>query len=255
MVACIMFFHFEDLTMKTFLFASICCALILTSVAAAAEDRTAEPFNGKDLSAWKVKGKSSASYWKVGSAKLHPDDPSKFAIASGSELINDKGNSDRGRGIDIYSKYEHGTARIEIEVMVPKGSNSGIYVQGEYELQIFDSWGVKKPRTLDIGAIYGAAPPRVNAAKKPGQWQKIVIDFEAPRIDASGKVTRKARFVKVSLNGKTIHENVEMKGPTPGGLTGKQHAKGPILLQGDHGPVSYRNLKITQRVFQTLRAK
>ena len=86
-------------------------------------------------------------------------------------------------------------------------------------------------------------------AKKPGDWQNLVIDFEAPRFDKNGQNVRKARFVKVSLNGVTIHENVEMSGPTPGGLTGKDHAQGPILLQGNHGPVSYRNLKITPMVF------
>jgi hypothetical protein len=238
--------------MKSALIASICVALSATTFA---DQRIAKPFNGKDLSGWQVKGEASGSYWKVGGAKLHPDDPKKFAVENGAELINDKGNADRGRGIDIYSEFEHGTARIEIEVMVPKGSNSGVYVQGEYEVQIFDSWGIEKPRPSDIGAIYGAAPPRVNMAKKPGDWQKLVIDFEAPRFDADGKRTRKARFVRVSLNGKVIHENVEMTGPTPSGLTGKEHPKGPILLQGDHGPVSYRNLKITAMVFQKLQAK
>jgi hypothetical protein len=238
--------------MKAALLGLMCISL---SAATFAEDRTAEPFNGKDLSGWKVKGEPSGSYWTVGGAKLHPDDPAKFLVGSGAELINDKGNADRGRGIDIYSEFQHGTGRIEIEVMVPKGSNSGVYVQGEYEVQVFDSWGIEKPRPSDIGAIYGAAPPRVNVAKKPGEWQKFVIDFEAPRFDADGQVIRKARFVKVSLNGETIHENVEMKGPTPSGLTGKEHAKGPILLQGDHGPVSYRNLKFTRMVFQRLQAK
>jgi hypothetical protein len=238
--------------MKTLLVASICLVLSVNAVAA---DRTVKLFNGKDLSGWKVKGKPSGSYWKVGGAKLNPKDAKKFAVASGAELINDKGNSDRGRGINIYSEFQHGTGRIEIEVMVPKGSNSGVYIQGEYEVQVFDSWGVKKPRPLDIGAIYGAAPPRVNAAKKPGEWQKLVIDFEAPRFGPDGKVTRKARFVTVSLNGKTIHDDVEMKGPTPAGLTGKEHAKGPILLQGDHGPVSYRNLRFTPMVFQKLEVK
>ena len=238
--------------MKTLLCVSICFSLSVTAMAA---DRIEKPFNGKDLSGWSLKGKPSGSYWKVGGAKLNPKNPSKFIVEAGAELINDKGNADRGRGVDIHSKFQHGTARIEIEVMVPKGSNSGVYVQGEYEVQIFDSWGVKKPRAVDIGAIYSAAPPRVNAAKKPGEWQKLVIDFEAPKFDADGKVRRKARFVKVSLNGETIHENVEMKGPTPGGLTGKEHAKGPILFQGNHGPVSYRNLKITRMVFQKLQAK
>lgn len=238
--------------MKVLLYGLICIAASATLVA---DERTTEPFNGKDLSGWKLKGQPEGSYWKVGGAKLNPDDPAKFVVGSGTELINDKGNPDRGRGVDIYSEFEHGTGRIEIELMVPKGSNSGVYVQGEYEVQVFDSWGVEKPRPSDIGAIYGAAPPRVNAAKKPGEWQKLVIDFESPRFSDNGQVIRKARFVKVSLNGETIHEDIEMNGPTPGGLTGKEHAKGPILLQGDHGSVSYRNLKVTGMVFQTLQAK
>ncbi len=224
-------------------------------LAVLADGRTRELFNGKDLSGWKLKGEASGSYWKVGQAKLDPANPAKFVVTSGRELINHKGSASRGRGVDIYSEFKHGTGRIEVEVMVPKGSNSGVYVQGEYEIQVYDSWGVEKPRPLDIGAIYGAAPPRVNAAKKPGVWQKLVIDFEAPRFGADGKVVRKARFVRVSLNGVTIHEGVEMAGPTPGGLTGKEHAKGPILLQGNHGSVSYRNLKFTPMVFETLRAK
>jgi hypothetical protein len=95
-----------------------------------------------------------------------------------------------------------------------------------------------------MGAIYGAQPPKVNACKKPGEWQKYVIDFQAPGYDAAGKKTSNAKFIKVDLNGQTLHQNVEMKGPTPSGVTGKEAANGPIMFQGDHGPVAYRNIKI-----------
>ncbi|MEM7392981.1 MAG: family 16 glycoside hydrolase, partial [Verrucomicrobiota bacterium] len=78
-------------------------------------------------------------------------------------------------------------------------------------------------------------------------WQKYVIDFQAPEFDDSGKKVANAKFIKVTLNGHTLHENVEMKGPTPAGVTGREAAKGPLMFQGDHGPVAYRNIKITER--------
>jgi hypothetical protein len=99
----------------------------------------------------------------------------------------------------------------------------------------------------DMGAIYGAAPPRVNACKPPGEWQKVVVDFVAPKFDANGKKTSSAKFVKVTLNGQVIQENAAMKGPTPGGVTGKEAAAGPIMFQGNHGPVAYRNIRVTPR--------
>ena len=129
--------------------------------------------------------------------------------------------------------------------MVPKGSNSGIYVMGEYEVQILDSYGKTKVGAGDVGGLYGAQAPRVNAAKAPGESQRFVIDFRVPKFADDGKKIANARFVKVTLNGQVIHEEVEMKGPTPGGLTGKEAAQGPIMFQGNHGPVAYRNIKIT----------
>jgi hypothetical protein len=88
-------------------------------------------------------------------------------------------------------------------------------------------------------------PPNVNAAKPAGEWQTLSIVFQSPRFDENGKKTANAKFVKVVLNGTVLHENVEMKGPTPGGLTGKEAPIGPLMLQGDHGAVAYRNLKVT----------
>jgi hypothetical protein len=96
-----------------------------------------------------------------------------------------------------------------------------------------------------MGALYSAAPPKVNASKPPGEWQKFVIEFRAPKFDAAGKKIANAKFVKVVLNDQVLHENVEMKGVTPTGVTGKESATGPLMFQGDHGPVAYRNIKIT----------
>jgi hypothetical protein len=188
-----------------------------------------------------LKGNEAKSKWKVGKATLDPASPNKFVFAEGGEeLVNTAGG-----GVDIYSEFKHGDAVIEVELMVPKGSNSGVYVMGEYEVQVLDSFGRAKVGAGDLGGLYGAAAPKKNASKAPGEWQKFVIDFRAPKFDAGGKKIANAKFVKIELNGEVIHENVEMKGPTPSGVTGKEAPTGPIMFQGDHGPVSFRNIRIT----------
>lgn len=207
----------------------------------AQKDAILQPFNGKDLSGWRVKGDNwQKSRWMVGKATPDANDPGKFVVGEGNELVNA-----RGAGVDIYSEAKHGDAVIEVELMVPKGSNSGVYVMGEYEIQVLDSFGKQQMGTGDIGALYGAAPPKVNASKAPSEWQKFIIDFRAPRFDANGTKTANAKFVKITLNDQVIQENVEMKGLTPGGVANKEAATGPLMFQGDHGPVAYRNIKIT----------
>lgn len=215
--------------------------IIAVAAAFLASSQAVEPFNGKDLTGWKFKGPEARSKWRVGKASLDPQDPRKLVVAEGEgELVNAQGG-----GVDLYSEAKWGDAVIEVELMVPKGSNSGIYVMGEYEIQVLDSYGKTKVGPGDLGGIYGAQAPRVNASRPPGEWQKFVIDFRAPKFDDSGKKTVNARFVRVTLNDQVIHEDVEMKGPTPGGVTGKEAPTGPLMFQGDHGPVSYRNIRIT----------
>ncbi|HSJ03077.1 MAG: DUF1080 domain-containing protein [Verrucomicrobium sp.] len=215
--------------------------------------QAAEPvkvFNGKDLSGWDTKQGKGTSKWTVGEPSVDPADP-KLLRAGGSGLGS--GNSfalvnlaaKHGDSLDIYSKQKFGNCRIELEVMVPKNSNSGIYVMGEYEVQVFDSFGKDKMQPSDMGAIYGAAVPSVNASKAPGEWQKYVIEWQAPKFDAAGKKTANGKFLKVELNGQVLHKDLEMPGPTPAGVTGKEAAEGPIMFQGDHGPVAYRNIVIT----------
>ena len=213
-------------------------SVLLFATTLLAED--AAPFNGKSLDGWKIKGAAAKSQWAVGTATMNPAKAGELTVGKDAgELVNAKSG-----GVDIYSEATFGDAIIELEVMVPKGSNSGIYVMGEYEIQVFDSFGKAKPGGGDMGALYGAQPPRVNASKKPGEWQKYEIHFKAPRFDADGKKTGNALFQKVILNGQVLHENVEMPKGTPGGVDGKEKAKGPIMFQGDHGPVAYRNIAI-----------
>lgn len=202
-----------------------------------------QPFNGKTLNGWTVKQPVEQSNWTTGVAQIDPQNPAgliaSFAGNQPGELINLESG-----GVDIYTVPKYGDCAIELEFMVPKGSNSGVYVMGEYEIQILDSFGKTTLGPSDLGAIYGVTAPKVNAAKAPGEWQSLAIEFQAPRF-AEGQKTANARFIKVTLNDQVIHENLEMKGPTPGGLTGKEAAEGPLLFQGSHGPAAYRNIKIT----------
>lgn len=185
----------------------------------------------------------------VGAAKIDPKDATRLVVAvpddSNGVLINDAVPKPKKetRGVDLYSQRTFGDCTIDLEFMVPEGSNSGVYVMGEYELQIKDSYGKEELTYQDLGAIYKVAVARVNAARKPGRWQSLRIEFIAPRFENGTKVGN-ARFVKVVLNGQVIHENEELNGVTPGGLTGKEVPAGPLMFQGDHGPVAYRNIRI-----------
>jgi len=201
-------------------------------------------FNGRNLDGWRTKPhltkRDRSSHWTVGRAGLDPEDPRTLRVESdGAQLINA-----RGFGLDLYSEAKHGDVVIELEVMVPRGSNSGIYVMGEYEIQVLDSHGRKDPGAGDMGAIYGRAAPENPVYRKPGEWSKLLVAFRAPRFDASGKKTAPARFERVDLNGRTIHRDVTVPGPTPGGLSGREGPRGPLLLEGDHGPVAFRNIRV-----------
>jgi len=201
-------------------------------------------FNGRDIDNWLVKGDRNKSKWVVGKAAISDENPKLLVNKGGfGEMINLAAH--HGDSLDIYSKQKFGDCRIEVEVMVPAGSNSGIYVMGEYEIQVLDSWDHVKVGGSDMGAVFGADPPRVNASRRPGQWQKYVIDFRAPRFDETGNKIENARLVRVELNGEVLHENLELAKPTPGGLTGKEAPTGPLMFQGNHGPVAYRNIIVS----------
>ncbi len=125
-----------------------------------------------------------------------------------------------------------------------------------HEIQILDSWGVEELKHGDCGGIYErwangqgyeGHPPRQNASRPAGKWQSFDVVFRAPRFDAGGKKIANARFVKVVHNGKVIHENVEVTGPTRAAIFGDEKPTGPLMLQGDHGPVAYRNIRIANR--------
>lgn len=218
--------------------------VLLTATAAEARaPRPVSPFNGKDLAGWKFKGDPSASKWQVGVATFDPKKPAELSIGpvpdgGTAELVN------VSRGANIYTEQQFGDCWVEFEFMYPKGSNSGIYFAGEYEVQIYDTAGQKERKKNENAAIYQISAPSKDATKPAGEWQKMRVEFRPAKFDEAGKKTANAKFVKVVLNGEVIHENVEAPGPTPSGLTGKESATGPLFIQGDHGPVAFRNMLV-----------
>ena len=222
--------------------------------ASARGNESGSVFNGKDFTGWKFRDERGAAAWKVvADVKLDPNDPKKLVAAEGGRNVgNGAGALLRGpidHGSDLYTEQAFGDCDLHIEFVVPRGSNSGVYLMGEYEVQVLDSFG--KPDTRlgqgDVGAIYSAAKPTKNAAKAPGEWQTFDISFQAPRFDASGKKTQNARFLSVKLNGQEIQKDVEVKAPTGGQLSNDEKPTGPLLLQGDHGIVAFRNIRITPK--------
>ena len=229
----------------------VAVTLALLPTSPAADDKPIEPFNGKDLSGWKVKNEKQ-NEWKIGNPGI--TDPNSPQLALNKSLEGTRNSlinllPPKGHGTDIYTEQKFGDVLVKLEFMVPKGSNSGVYLMGEYEVQILDSYGKadKDLKPGDMGGIYTFAAPKTNAAKKPGEWQKLVIEFQAPKFVEETKKAANAKFIKVTFNDVVIHENVECDKVTPGGLTGKEMAEGPLMFQGDHGQVAFRNIKVTPR--------
>jgi hypothetical protein len=221
--------------------------IISTPTAFGGQDsRTKLLFNGKDLTGWKTVGRGT-NQWTVGKAALDPEHPAKLkVIGPGQDLIS------TNRTVNLSSEAVFGDCALELEFMVGHAtpgndtdSNSGVKMMNIYEIQIFDSYGKAAPGKTDCGAIYSETPPSENACKPPGEWQKLVIEFRAPRFDDAGNKTANAKFVKVTLNGRVIQDHVEIAHGTNVSRNAKEHPTGPVYLQGDHGAVAFRNLKIT----------
>jgi hypothetical protein len=208
-----------------------------------------------DLSAFAAPPKN----WVI-AANVHADldKTNDFAITKGTGILVNTVD-EKNPGHDLYFNLQHGDLDLEMDYQVAKGANSGIYLQGRYEIQLLDSWGTVAPKSADNGGIYerwddskpegqkgyeGHAP-RQNASKAPGLWQHISISFQAPRFDANGVKTANAKILSISLNGVLIQENVELSGPTRGAFDNKEGVQGPLRLQGDHGAVAFRNITYT----------
>ncbi|WP_169976852.1 3-keto-disaccharide hydrolase [Tautonia rosea] len=190
----------------------------------------------------------------VGAAALNADDPKHLKPEPGSGvLINDP----PGRTRNLETVAEFGDVEIEIEYMMAENSNAGVKFQGLYEIQMYDSYG-KEIDARGNGGVYPRAellpryrhidegfPPMVNASRPAGEWQVLRATFRAPRFDDSGEKTAHAVLERAELNGQVIHENLEIPYPTGHAWRTKPETPlGPILLQGDHGPVAFRTVRI-----------
>lgn len=152
------------------------------------------------------------------------------------------------RASNFISKDEFGDAKIHVEFCPPympeeRGQgrgNSGVYVQGRYEIQVLDSY-MDPPADNFCGGIYRIAAPKTNACLPPGEWQTYDITFYAPRFDAAGNKTKEAE-ITVLQNGVLIHDALKLPGITPGGVSDKEAPRGPLFLQNHGDEVQYRNI-------------
>lgn len=163
-------------------------------------------FDGKDMSKWHTTG---ANQWLVEDGILKNP-------KSGSNLLSN----------DKFTDF-----KLHIEFRYPKGSNSGVYLRGRYEVQVADSKG-QEPWEDQLGAVYGLLAPNEMAAKEAGEWQ-------------SYDITLIGRRVTIVLNGKTVISDQVIPGITGGALDSKEGEPGPFMIQGDHGAVDYRNIIVT----------
>jgi len=199
--------------------------------------------------------KSPSANWKiVGEVQARYTDTVLEYTKGTGILLNDfnKSFAYKGTPYHLFPNMEHGDIYLEFDFMISKGSNSGIYLQSRYEVQINDSWGVKIPTFSDMGGIYerwkddkgfeGNAPLK-NACSAPGLWQHMEISFQAPRFDATGKKTMPAKFNFVKLNGITLHENIFVSGPTRAAVADDEKKLAPLMIQGDHGMIAIKNFK------------
>ena len=176
----------------------------------AAAEKWVSLFDGKDLDGW-----------------VHARDAGKA-----HEWTVEKGTmTNVAHGEDIATKKTFTDFELKIEYKTVRMGNSGVYLRGRIELQVFDSNKRKKPGKADDGAIFGQTAPLINATKPAGKWTKLHVRCVGDRVTAT-------------LNGKTIHDNQLIPGVTGGAQPGGVTDPGPLMLQGDHGKVWYRNIKI-----------
>ena len=201
------------------------------------------------LSTWQ----DSRGWQAAGEVTSDPANERKLVSKPGAGVII---NGPNGNAPNLHTKQDFADCIAHIEFMVPKGSNSGVYFMSRYEIQVFDSWFTANPTHSDCGGIYQrwdesrepkgyeGRPPKVNASLPPGVWQSFDVIFKAPRFDRDGRKIKNAEFVKVVHNGILIHENQSLTGPTRASTFNDEKRSGPLMLQGDHGPVAYRNIWI-----------
>jgi hypothetical protein len=194
-------------------------------------------------------------WYEAGDARLDPAEPRRLLGLSGSGVII---NGPEGKSLSLIThRRDYRDVLVHLEFMVARGANSGVIFHGNHEIQILDSHGVVKPTAGHCGGVYppaaaeptyhhlpGGSPPRFNAARPAGEWQSLDILFRAPRFDANGEKVASARFVRVVHNGIVIQEDVEVPHASGTNWDRLQYPQGPVIIQGDYGPVAIRNVRV-----------
>lgn len=207
--------------------------------------------NGKNLNGWHAKESGKPNEWFTTGAVVFDQAAAPNRLSGKAQPGDRIVNGPAGKTQDLVTDQKFGDMELYIEWLVSKGSNSGVYLQGLYEIQVFDSFGKAQVNYSDAGGVYhrwinekgvGGSAPSANVSRAPGEWQWFHIWFRAPRFDASGKKTENAKFLKVVFNGVTVQENVEVEGGTRAHMEIPEAPLNPLMLQGDHGPVAYRNI-------------
>jgi len=207
----------------------------------------------ENLSAFK---KASPKFVWTGKVTLDETKRNKLVAGAGKGAILFNNNE----GLpDLITNQFWGDHEIHLEFLIAKGSNSGIKMHKLYEIQIFDSFGKTNLTGSDCGGVYPrwelkpaftyidkGIPPSKNACKPAGEWQTLDITFLAPRFDEAGNKVKNARLPKVVLNGELIHDDVELLTPTGNNFKLKEKMKGQIMIQVDHGPVAFKNIKVRE---------
>ncbi|MVT10278.1 3-keto-disaccharide hydrolase [Chitinophaga tropicalis] len=179
----------------------------LKRTAAPAWGKAINLFNGKDLTGWEIKEKNQ---WVVKNGIL---------------------TSPHG-GVNLVSRQTFTDFKLHVEFRYQKGSNSGVYLRGRYEVQIEDSPKGTHPSSVLFSGVYGFLAPSEIETLGPDQWQ-------------SYDITLIGRMVTIAVNGKTVISNQEIPGITGGALDSNEGEPGPIYIQGDHGPIEFRKIVIT----------
>jgi len=208
--------------------------------------------NGRNLSGWRLQDPGKGG-WGV-TAGVHWDGAVRPKVltalpAPGDRLVNGA----TGGSSNIVTTSRYGDVELYLEFLLAAKSNSGVYLQGVYEIQILDSFGVVQLKYGDCGGIYtrsvegklvGGRPPLVNANPPPGKGQFFPPGVQAPPLHPEGPKIAPAKFLRVLHNGVLVQENQEVDGPTHSAMPLPEAAENPIMLQGDHGPVAYRNIYV-----------
>ena len=180
----------------------------------------------------------AANWQLVGDARTDLEKDNAFFLTPGKSILVSQAKENT-HGQDLLFNSMHGDADVELDYIMAKNSNSGIYLQGRYEIQVLDSYGLDS-KDNDCGGIYKIAAPLKNACRKPEEWQSYDVAFRTARVE-NDALKEKPR-VTVFHNDVMIHNNLEIPTPTGGAMVMDMRKPGSLLLQ-DHGDlVRYRNV-------------